>query len=104
MEFINVEHVSRIIHVDGKPFIGMLGQTYTRQLTEASMKELTEFINVEKIIKMVTILKVIAVNGEVRTSHYPAPGDGVFPTVEMAREFYKNEFKTNKIMLCYVSK
>lgn len=47
LEFINVEHVSRIIHVEGKPFIGMLGQTYTRQLTEASMKELTEFINVE---------------------------------------------------------
>lgn len=48
VEFINVEHISRIIHVDGKPFIGMLGQTYARQLTEASMKELTEFINVEK--------------------------------------------------------
>lgn len=48
VEFINVEHVSRIIHVDGKPFIGMLGQTYTRQLTETSAKELTEFINVEK--------------------------------------------------------
>ena len=47
VEFINVEHVSRIIHVDGKPFIGMLGQTYTRQLTETSMKDLTEFINVE---------------------------------------------------------
>lgn len=47
VEFINVEHVSRIIHVEGKPFIGMLGQAYTRQLTEASMKELTEFINVE---------------------------------------------------------
>ena len=48
VEFINVEHISRIIHVEGKPFIGMLGQTYTRQLTETSMKELTEFINVEK--------------------------------------------------------
>ena len=48
VEFINVEHVSRIIHVDGKPFIGMLGRTYTRQLTETSMKELTEFINVER--------------------------------------------------------
>ena len=47
VEFINVEHVSRIMHVDGKPFIGMLGQTYTRQLTETSMKDLTEFINVE---------------------------------------------------------
>ena len=47
MEFINVEHVSRIMHMEGKPFIGMLGQTYTRQLTEASMRDLTEFINVE---------------------------------------------------------
>lgn len=47
VEFINVEHVSRIMHMEGKPFIGMLGQTYTRQLTEASMRDLTEFINVE---------------------------------------------------------
>ena len=47
VEFINVEHVSRIMRMEGKPFIGMLGQTYTRQLTEASMKDLTEFINVE---------------------------------------------------------
>jgi hypothetical protein len=47
VEFINVEHVSRIMHVEGKPFIGMLGQTYTRQLTEKSMKDLTEFISVE---------------------------------------------------------
>lgn len=47
MEFINAEHVSRIMYVDGKPFISMLGQTYTRQLTEASMQELTECINLE---------------------------------------------------------
>lgn len=53
---------------------------------------------------MVTILKVIAINAGERTSYYPTPNDGVFPTVEMAREFYKNEFKTNKIMLCYVYK
>lgn len=53
---------------------------------------------------MVTILKVITVNKGVRTPFYPTPGDGVFPTVEKAREFYKNEFKTNKIILCYVSK
>lgn len=53
---------------------------------------------------MVTILKVIAVNEGERTSYYPIHGDGVFPTVEIAREFYKNEFKTNKIILCYVSK
>lgn len=47
VEYINVEHVSRIMRVDDKPFIGMLGQTYTRQLTEASMRELTECINLE---------------------------------------------------------
>ena len=47
VEFINIEHVSRIMYVDDKPFIGMLGQTYTRQLTETSMKDLTEYINVE---------------------------------------------------------
>lgn len=53
---------------------------------------------------MVTILKVIAVNEGERTSYYPTAGDGVFPTVEMAREFFKIEFKTDKIILCYVSK
>lgn len=53
---------------------------------------------------MVTILKVIAVNEGARTSYYPTPGDGVFPTVEMAREFFKKEFTTNKIILCYVNK
>ena len=53
---------------------------------------------------MITIIKVIAINEGGRTSYYPTPDDGVFPTVEMAREFYKNEFKTNKILLCYVNK
>lgn len=52
---------------------------------------------------MVTILKVIAVNAEERTSYWPTLEDGVFPNVETARDFYKNEFKTNKIILCYVS-
>lgn len=47
VEYINVEHVSRIMYVDGKPFIGMLGQTYTRQLTEKSLDDLIECINVE---------------------------------------------------------
>lgn len=47
VEYINVEHVSRIMYVDGKPFIGMLGQTYTRQLTETSLDDLIECINVE---------------------------------------------------------
>lgn len=47
VEYTNVEHVSRIMRIDDKPFIGMLGQTYTRQLTETSMRELTECINLE---------------------------------------------------------
>lgn len=47
VEYINVEHVSRIMRVDDKPFIGMLGQTYTRQLTEQSLYELMACINVE---------------------------------------------------------
>lgn len=53
---------------------------------------------------MITILKVIAVSAGERTSYYPTAGDGVFPTVEMAREFYKNEFRADKIILCYASK
>lgn len=47
VEYINVEHVSRIMYMEGKPFIGMLGQTYTRQLTETSLDALIECINVE---------------------------------------------------------
>lgn len=47
VEYINVEHVSRIMYVDGKPFIGMLGQTYTRQLTETSLYKLSKYINIE---------------------------------------------------------
>lgn len=49
VEFINIEHVSRIMYVDGKPFIGMLGQTYTRQLAEISMLDLLDHINREKL-------------------------------------------------------
>lgn len=47
VEFINVEHISRIMYVGGKPFIGMLGQAYTRQLTETSLYKLSECINLE---------------------------------------------------------
>ena len=47
VEYINVEHVSRIMHVEGKPFIGMLGQTYTRQITEESYEDLMNAINLE---------------------------------------------------------
>lgn len=47
VEYINVEHLSRIISWEGKPFIGLLGQNFTRQLTEASMQELMKCINLE---------------------------------------------------------
>lgn len=47
VEFINVEHISRILYVDDKPFIGMVGHTYTRQLTETSYEVLMNAINLE---------------------------------------------------------
>lgn len=47
VEYINVKHVSRIMYVDGKLFIGMLGQTYTRQLIETSYEDLMNAINLE---------------------------------------------------------
>lgn len=47
VEFINAEHISRIMYAGGRPFIGMLGQTYTRQITETSLYKLSECINVE---------------------------------------------------------
>lgn len=47
VEFINVEHVSRIMRMDYKPFISMLGQAYTRQITETSYEDLMNTINLE---------------------------------------------------------
>lgn len=47
VEFINVGHVSRIMYVGGKPYIGMLGQTYTRRITETSYEDLMDIINLE---------------------------------------------------------
>jgi hypothetical protein len=47
VEFINVEHVSRIMRMEYRPFIGMLGQTYTRQITEESYEDLMNAINLE---------------------------------------------------------
>lgn len=47
VEFINVGHVSRIMYVDGKPFIGMPGQTCTRQLAETGYEGLTNAVNLE---------------------------------------------------------
>ena len=31
-EYINLEHVSRLLWIDGVPYVGMVGQTFTRQL------------------------------------------------------------------------
>ena len=47
-EMINVEHISRIMFVDGKPYIGMIGSTYTRQLSMSAFDKLGEYINLTK--------------------------------------------------------
>lgn len=48
-EMINVEHISRIMLVEGKPYIGMLGATYTRQLSQASFDKLAKHLNLPKL-------------------------------------------------------
>lgn len=48
-EMINVEHISRIMFVEGKPYIGMLGVTYTRQLSQASLDKLTKHLNLSEL-------------------------------------------------------
>ena len=40
VEIINVNHISRILVVNGAPFIGMVGQTFTRQITVGSYEKL----------------------------------------------------------------
>lgn len=47
VEFINVGHISRIMYVDDKPFVGLVGHTYTRQITETSYENLMNAINLE---------------------------------------------------------
>ena len=47
-EMINVEHISRIMFVEGKPYIGMIGSTYTRQLSMSAFDKLGEYINLTK--------------------------------------------------------
>ena len=48
-ELINVEHISRIMFVEGKPYIGMLGATYTRQLSQASFDKLSKHLNLSEL-------------------------------------------------------
>ena len=48
-ELINVKHISRILFVDGKPYIGMLGSTYTRQLSQAAYDKLVNHLNISEL-------------------------------------------------------
>ena len=48
-ELINAEHVSRIICVEGIPYIGMIGSTYTRQLSPASYDKLVNHLNISQL-------------------------------------------------------
>lgn len=45
-ELTNLEHISRFFYSDGRPFLGMVGQTFTRQLSQASADHLLKYINV----------------------------------------------------------
>ena len=47
-EMINVEHISRIMFVEGKPYIGMIGSTYTRQLSIEAFTKLSDYLNLIK--------------------------------------------------------
>ena len=48
-ELINAEHVSRIMFVEGTPYIGMIGSTYTRQLSQASFDKLSKRLNLSEL-------------------------------------------------------
>ena len=48
-ELINAEHVSRILFVEGTPYIGMMGSTYTRQLSQASYNKLVNRLNISEL-------------------------------------------------------
>lgn len=48
-ELINAEHISRIICVEGIPYIGMMGSTYTRQLSQESYDKLVNRLNMSEL-------------------------------------------------------
>ena len=48
-ELINVEHISRILFVEGTPYIGMIGSTYTRQLSQESYDKLVNRLNMSEL-------------------------------------------------------
>ena len=45
VEIINANLIARIIMINGVPYIGMAGQTFTRQITLHSYDELMTAIN-----------------------------------------------------------
>lgn len=47
-ELVNTEHISRVLVVDGDWYIGLLGQDYTKLLTEESAADLAYFIHEAK--------------------------------------------------------
>lgn len=48
-ELINADHVSRILFVEGTPYIGMMGSTYTRQLSQVSYSKLVNLLNISEL-------------------------------------------------------
>ena len=48
-EMINVEHISRIMFVEDKPYIGMIGSTFTRQLSQESFIKLANRLNISEL-------------------------------------------------------
>lgn len=48
-ELINADHVSRILFVEGTPYIGMMGSTYTRQLSQVSYDKLVNLLNIPEL-------------------------------------------------------
>ena len=45
-ELTNLEHISRFFHSGGRPFIGMVGQTFTRQISQVSSDRLLSCLNI----------------------------------------------------------
>ena len=48
-EMINLEHISRILFVEDKPYIGMIGSTFTRQLSQESFIKLANRLNISEL-------------------------------------------------------
>ena len=48
-ELINAELIGRIIRVEGIPYIGMIGSTYTRQLSQAAYNKLVNHLNISEL-------------------------------------------------------